>query len=450
MKRSIICALCSILMILRSCSLSPADGPDASDAPEDLFTSVSACDPESAETSGPESIDASETEDEETEEREVINYNNLKGIWVSQFDMADVYVKNGAQRGESEARVIIKRIVSTIYEKGFNTVFLQIRPYGDSFYKSDIYPSSRFVAGEYGKDPSYDVIELFIEECHALSISVQAWINPMRLTAPKEMEKISSEYAVRRMYDAGELVEYEGRLYLDPARGDALAMILDGAKEALETHGFDGLHIDDYFYPTQDESFDKATFASSGAKSLERFRINNINRLVKGLYDVTKSVDERLVFGVSPAGNLDSVLKKYSADVYEWCKTEGYVDYILPQLYFGLEHGVCPFEKEAEKWAGIIKSPSVSLYIGMTLGKAVAGHDGEEDKWAATQEGKREWIEHKDVLARCMAFLEKWGRSDGFCFFCLQYFIDPVSGEPNAKSAAEEAGITVYLTGGLS
>ena len=450
MKRSVICALCSILIILRSCSNAPASVPEASGAPEEVSIPVPESETESTNASEQGSVAESEAEYYETEEREVINYERLKGIWVSQFDMADVYVKNGAQRAETEARVMINRIVSTIYEKGFNTVFLQIRPYGDSFYKSRIYPSSRFVAGEYGKDPSYDVIEIFIEECHALSISVQAWINPMRLTTPKEMEKISSEYAVRRMYDAGELVEYEGRLYLDPARGDALAMILDGAKEALETHGFDGLHIDDYFYPTQDESFDKATFASSGGRSLEKFRINNINRLVKGLYDVTKSVDERLSFGVSPAGNLDSVLKKYSADVYEWCKTEGYVDYILPQLYFGLEHGVCPFDKEAEKWADIIKSPSVSLYIGMTLGKAVAGYDGEEDKWASTDAGKREWIDHKDVLARCMAFLDGWGKSDGFCFFCLQYFIDPVSGEPNVKSAAEEAGITVYLTGGLS
>ena len=434
MKKAVIYALCALFALLCACARFPG-------TPDTVYPELSQTYSES--TTENESGGAAN----EKEERKVINYKDLKGIWVSQFDMQSVYKKDGVQREKDEYVLIVRRIVGDIAALGFNTVFLQVRPYGDSFYPSAYYPDSSFVTGKYGRKAKYDPVEIFIEESHALSLSVQAWINPMRLMTEKEIVLIPDGAPLKQMYYAGELVNVEGRLYLDPAREDAIELIAGGAAEALATHAFDGLHIDDYFYPTQDESFDKATFASSRALSLEQFRINNIDRLVKTLYDTAKSVDEKLIFGVSPAGNLDSVVKKYSADVYKWCSQSGYTDYILPQLYFGLEHGVCPFAEEAEKWAAIVRSPDVALYIGMTLGKAVAGSAGEEDKWALTEAGKREWIDHTDVLARCMRFLTEWGKSDGFSFFCLQYFTDPVTGEPNAAAAKEAAGIYEYIKG---
>ena len=384
-------------------------------------------------------------EEKQTEGREATNYDNVKGLWVSQFDMNAVYTKNGAQRAESEYRGIVDMLTRRIAETGFNTVFLQIRPYGDSFCPSEYFPESKYVTGKYGRAFAYDPVEMFIDSAHEKGLSVQAWINPLRLMTPDEIKLIDPSSPLGKMYAAGELVEYEGRLYLDPARSDALELIFQGASESLSTHDFDGLHIDDYFYPTQDESFDKATFALSGKGSLYEFRISNINALVAGLYRAAKDVDERLLFGVSPAGNLDTVVKKYSADVYEWCSSNGYVDYILPQLYFGLEHGVCPFEEEAKKWASIVTSPDVKLYIGMTLGKAVAGANGREDVWALSERGKREWIDHTDVLARCMRFLKTWGGADGYSFFCLQYFMDPLTGEPEPDSALECAGLFEYI-----
>lgn len=431
MKKTVLRAAFMILALLCGCAGEKHGAPSGREDAKSEFSAVV-------------------SEPEKEEERIVTNYTDLKGIWVSQFDMESVYKKGGVQRGMEDYRAAAARIVRDISDMGFNTVFLQIRPNGDSFCKSDLFPASRYVTGRYGRELEYDPVDIFLEEAHALSLSVQAWINPMRLMTPEEVKLIDTRFAVRRMYEAGELVEFEGRLYLDPARGDALALVLDGAREALIDHAFDGLHIDDYFYPTQEEWFDKATFAASGEASLERFRKNNINALVRGLYRVAKEVNERLLFGVSPAGNLGSVVQKYSADVYEWCSSGGYLDYILPQLYFGLEHGVCPFDAEAAKWAGIIKNPEVKLYIGMSLGKAVAGSKDEEDKWASTPEGKREWIEHKDVLARCMRYLAEWGKADGWCFFCLSYFIDPLTGEPNPYSAAETAGIEPYIKGELS
>ena len=40
--------------------------------------------------------------------------------------------------------------------------------------------------------------------------------------------------------------------------------VADGVREIAENYNIDGIHIDDYFYPTQEESFDTAAFKESG------------------------------------------------------------------------------------------------------------------------------------------------------------------------------------------
>ena len=71
----------------------------------------------------------------------------------------------------------------------------------------------------------------------------------------------------------------------------------------------------------------------------------------------------------------NTVYNSHYADVLTWCAEEGYIDYICPQVYFGLEHSSFDFISTAEKWQSYIKSDKVSLVIGMSLGKAQSGVD---------------------------------------------------------------------------
>lgn len=375
--------------------------------------------------------------------RKIINYPDMKAIWLSQFDMADVYCVRGVQRDEAEYTRLAESIIGRIKSLGFNTVIIQIRPYGDSFYPSVYYPASRFVTGSYANGFSYDPVGIFVSLAHSAELSVQAWINPLRLMREDEIGGIDVSNVLKKWYVEGKLKTFEERLYLDPAYEDARALVADGAREALEKYDFDGLHIDDYFYPTTDASFDGDTFGKSGEASLEKFRVDNIDSLVKGLYDAVKSVDERLIFGAAPSGNLGTLKQKYYADAEKWCSSDGYIDYIMPQIYFGLEHSVCPFAETCEKWRSIIKNENVRLYIGMTLGKAVNGAKGIEDMYGGS--GKREWIENHDVLCRCFEYLASSSVADGISIFCYQYFYDPVSGKPNEYSASERAAFLPYL-----
>lgn len=116
-------------------------------------------------------------------------------------------------------------------------------------------------------------------------------------------------------------------------------------------------------------------------------------------------MDGRLLFGVSPAGNLSNLKNGYYIDVETWCGEQGYLDYILPQVYFGFLHETCAFDELTARWADVTANGSVKLYIGLTGGKAVDGRSGVEDQYAGTEEGRREWIENTDVLKRSLECL---------------------------------------------
>ena len=107
---------------------------------------------------------------------------------------------------------------------------------------------------------------------------------------------------------------------------------------------------------------------------------------------------------------------KLYADVYEWCGSEGYIDYICPQVYFGFEHSTCGFVKVCREFSNMIKNTDIRLIVGMTLGKAVS----EFDQYAG--EGKDEWKNSKDILKRELEYTMTLDKCSGVSYFSYQYF----------------------------
>lgn len=372
-------------------------------------------------------------------ETETADGGYLRAVWLSQFDMQPLYRDGNKQRDERSFIELMHMMMHTLTNDGFDTVFLQLRPNGDSMYKSEVFPLSKYVAGVYGGDISYDAVQIVLDIAREYGISVHGWINPLRLVTIEEMEMIPTGYAVRDWFDAdnGYVKEFDGRLYLDPSYPEVRSLIASGVREILETYGLDGIHMDDYFYPTTDKLFDAKEFAASSFDDVGDFRRNNINTLVSLLYDTAHAYDA--VFGISPAGNLDSLADGYFADAKLWCAEEGYIDYILPQLYFGFANKYCPFDVMVDRWADTVTCDSVSLYIGLSAAKAVLGSQGELDAFAGTDEGKREWIEHEDILARSLKVIYDDARVGGYCFFSYTYLYDLFTGKV-AEGFEEEYG----------
>lgn len=383
---------------------------------------------------------------------QVLNYSDMKAMWLSQYDLNKVYCTDSGQRSEQSFKKLIVKILENVKSVGMNTIIVQVRPNADSMYPSEYYPMSAYVVGSYGKDADYDPFAIIVEEAHKLELSVHAWINPLRGMTDTNIKKVSDKYQIKKWYDDNatrgkQLVKNGNNWYLNPAYEEARQLIIDGACEIIENYNVDGLHMDDYFYPTQDSSFDSAAYSayvkSGGRESLEDWRRSNLNALVSGLWRMVKEHDKGIIFGISPAGNYDTVYNKQYADIYEWCSTEGYIDYICPQVYFGLEHGSYDFEKVSKKYQSMIKTDSVTLIIGMTLGKAVSGSRGETDKYAGS--GASEWIKNRDVLKRELEMTKSFEKCSGVAYFCYQYFFDPVSGSPISDAREEREAFLPLL-----
>ncbi len=425
---------------------------DSSSAVADEGTAAGSADIETNAATEGGNVSAGVTEDitDKEDPRMVLNYDNMKAMWISQFDMSSVYTNGSSQTPQRSFLNYVKTILDNVKACGINTVIIQMRPNADSMYPSEYYPMSKYVVGAYGKDATYDPMEIFIDEAHERGLSVQAWINPMRAMTVSEIKSVNGKYAIKKWYDAnnGYTPVVSNGVYLDPGHEEVRQLIINGAREILERYPVDGLHMDDYFYPTGVTSaFDSASYTaykkSGGKLSLEGFRKDSLNKLVAGLYSMTKSVSEDLIFGISPAGNINNVTDKQFADVYTWCKNEGYIDYICPQVYFGLEHQSYDFDKVSKTWQSIIKVDSIDLIIGMTLGKAVNGYDGKGDTYAGS--GKNEWIRHKDILKRCLELSKSYEKCRGVSYFCYQYFFDPLSGVENNKTKTERDGFLPIL-----
>lgn len=359
-----------------------------------------------------------------------LNYDTVKAIWISQFDMREVFTKDGTQREKEDYKAKVKKIIANISDIGINTVYFQLRPNGDSIYPSNLYPASKYVSGEYGKELIYDPFDIFLKEAHSASISVHAWINPLRCMSEAEISAVPQKYAVRDWYErknGSYIVTVNGYCYLNPAYSDTRELIKNGVLEIIEKYDVDGVHIDDYFYPTTDESFDHEAYERSAKDlSLADFRRERINILVKDIYSGIKSYDSSLLFGISPSGNNDRNFNELYADVALWCSEEGYLDYICPQIYFGFEHETHAFDKVFDEFSEMVSAKNVKFIVGVTVEKAFNGYKNIEDKWAG--EGAREWIEKSDILKKSAEYAGRSERCDGIAIFSYRLLFDPVSG----------------------
>lgn len=368
---------------------------------------------------------------------QAVQNGDIKAIWLSQFDLNPIFREGDGQRGQADFTARMETLLDNVVASGFNTVFLQIRPNADSMYPSEYFPQSAYVTGALGEAAVYDPVAIIVALAHRRNLSIHAWINPLRGMNEEEIALVGREYAIRRWYDSDSvrgkyIVCVEGKWYLNPAYKEVSDLIVAGAQEALTRYAFDGLHMDDYFYPTTDPGFDEAAYRAFGnGKSLGDFRRGNINLLVRRLYEMTHALGGNRVFGISPAGNAQAVYSEQYADIDSWCARPGYIDYICPQVYFGLEHGSYDFQTVCKTYSQMISCEEVDLIIGMTFSKAFSG----EDKWAGA--GKNEWVEHKDVLKRSLEATKGLPHCRGISVFCYQYLFDPLTGAPIPETAEE-------------
>ena len=109
---------------------------------------------------------------------------------------------------------------------------------------------------------------------------------------------------------------YGNMLWMDPGEPEAEKQSLDVFMDVVERYDVDGIHIDDYFYPypvartrTRTKSTSpttragRSTASPAASSSRDDWRRENINRMMKQIYEGTKKRKPWVQFGICPSAS---------------------------------------------------------------------------------------------------------------------------------------------------
>ena len=175
-----------------------------------------------------------------------------RAVWVSYLEWAGMDFSS-----EEAFRAGAAALMDNCLSIGLNTVIVQVRPFGDALYRSRLFPWSHVCTGEQGKDPGFDPLDVLITEAHSRGLSLEAWVNPYRLRSSAKMPAVLAESSLANTHPEWVCAVGEG-LYLNPAIPEAADYVVQGVAELVQNYAVDGIHFDDYFYPTTDAALDAA------------------------------------------------------------------------------------------------------------------------------------------------------------------------------------------------
>ncbi|MED1783135.1 family 10 glycosylhydrolase [Brevibacillus fortis] len=326
----------------------------------------------------------------------VVTNGELRGVWISTVYNLD-WPSSGSYGNPAKQQQEYIQLLDELQAMGMNAVFVQVRPSGDAMYPSTLVPWSRFLAGTPGKDPGYDPLAFMVEETHRRGMQFHAWFNPFRATTDAKTDQLPANHVIKQHPDW--IVNANKKLYINPGIPAARQQIINEVMEVVQRYDIDGVHLDDYFYPSNVAFADDAAFKAYNSKKIVSkadWRRDNINQFVQQLNQSIKSVKPHVQFGISPFGvwrnsNVDptgsdtkagvTAYDHMYADVRTWIQ-QGWIDYVTPQIYWSFSFAPAQYDKLVTWWANEVQATNVKLYIGHSpykLGTAEAG-------WQSAQE----------------------------------------------------------------
>ncbi|MBR1481164.1 MAG: family 10 glycosylhydrolase [Paludibacteraceae bacterium] len=300
--------------------------------------------------------------------------------WPSATDIPSA--QNGYTPNITGQQRTMTELLDSLQAIGINTIIFQARPTADALYLSPLEPSSHWQAGRQGAMPGYDVLRFVLDEAHARDMQVHVWLNPYRITLhTMDTAMLAPGHIMRQHPDW--CWRYGKQWYFDPGREEVIQWICDVVEDLVCRYDVDAVHMDDYFYPYpigRQRLPDHNTFRAfpRGFENIDEWRRDNVNRVIRRLSEVIHTTRPGTEFGISPFGvwrnaAVDSVMGSATqagitnyddlyADVLLWMR-EGWIDYVVPQLYWEIGKAVADYEVLAHWWAD--HSYGCKLYIGM-------------------------------------------------------------------------------------
>ncbi len=354
----------------------------------------------------------------------------FRAVWIATVNNIDWPSKAGLSTELQQKEVV--DILNMHQSLGMNTIILQIRPAADAFYSSELEPWSSYLTGTPGKapEPFYDPLKFWIEECHKRGMELHAWLNPYRV-AQNATEPLAGNHIAFQHPEW--ILKYGNKLYFDPGLPQTRQFTVKVVKDIVSRYDVDAIHFDDYFYPyplaeefpdtTSFKLYNRGFFPENKAD----WRRENVDILIKMLNDTIKAIKPWVKFGISPFGvwrniaddtdgsNTKAGTTNYDqlfANVIKW-QEKGWIDYLLPQIYWQIGHPSVDFETLVDWWKN--HGYGRAMYIGQAIYKV--------DKNSLV----KEWT-NPDELPRQINYLRGFPEIGGSAFYSSKHFLRDLIG----------------------
>ncbi len=312
----------------------------------------------------------------------------LRGVWIATVLNID-WPKSKDQNPETQ-RNDFRWILDEHQKNGMNAVFVQVRSASDALYPSQFEPWSEWLTGAQGKrpEPYYDPLKFMIREAHQRGMEFHAWINPYR--ASLSVSNNCANHITKKHPEF--CIKYGKNIYLNPGLPQVRQHIKAVIADLTKNYDIDGIHFDDYFYPYPIKNIefeDEATFEKyhSGMNNKADWRRRNVSLMIESVAKEIKKIKPHVKFGISPPGvwrnkeidpsgsptnGIYTAYDNLYADIRYWL-SKGWLDYVIPQIYFSFEHQLVPYEPLAKWW--FKNAFQRHLYIGQAAYKIGRNED---------------------------------------------------------------------------
>ncbi len=267
----------------------------------------------------------------------------LRGVWLTTLSGLD-WPAAALRNAPDDQRASLRQKLDNIVRMGLNTVYFQVRSRGNTMYISTREPWAAELTGTLGRDPGWDPLAFAVEECHRRGIEIHAWVNVFKAWSGETLPARTSPPHLIHAHP-GWITPYKGEQWIDPGIPEARAWLVELFADLVSRYDVDGLHLDYTRYPEVDFD-DDATWRTHGRRQNKAdWRRDNVSAFVSAVSARLRSIRPRLELGAAPIGIYTSIpgargwegRNAVSQDSRRWLE-EGWIDYVCPQVYWGLKN----------------------------------------------------------------------------------------------------------------
>ena len=406
----------------------------------------------------------------------------FRGAWVSlicsDFEASD---------DKEQLKKNLLGVLKYLEDMNMNGIVFHLRTYNNAYYKTKLAPiDKRF--GTYETFEQWDYVPWFIEECHKRGIEFHAWLNPYRIrtggypegTTSEDVANMYKDFPLNPASDKNNILMTHGNgAILNPCKDVVQKYIIDVCLEIIKLYDVDAIHFDDYFYALMSENNEvliepdqvdyvefiknnKTDYKEDSVLDKKQWRRDNVDKFI---YDLSQAMrkynkenNREVQLGISPTGiyrNGDGIVtydenktaitnglnafgqEHYASylfcDCKKWIDNE-WIDYVVPQTYWGMTHPTAGFCNIIDWWDKVVKYKKVNLYAGMGI-------------YMARNEKAHSWYNHPLEASDEVLYCSKLDYVKGTIIFNFRAFANFYDNENSTPNKGIQKIKNEYWTG---